>query len=108
MMTEVPTVAQGGILAMMGAKKIDKKKKIPQNMAVKPVREPASTPAPLSMKDVTGERPKIEPNIVEIASTAKACLLAGKSPVSSSTKPIAETRASRVPYTDVRAANHRE
>ena len=93
------TVAQGGILAIMGAKKIDRKKNNPQNTAVRPVREPASTPAPLSMNEVTGESPKMEPNIVESASTENACLLAGKSPVSSSTKPIAETSARSVPYT---------
>jgi hypothetical protein len=85
------------MLAMIGAKKIEIKKKKPQKTAVMPVFAPASTPAPLSMKDVTGLSPKSDPNIVDKASAAKARRLFGKSPVSLSTYPRAEASARRVP-----------
>ena len=48
-MIKAPPIAQGGILAMIGAKKILSKKKKPQKTAVRPVRDPASTPAADSM-----------------------------------------------------------
>ncbi len=81
---------------MIGAKNIEKKKKNPQITAVRPVREPASTPAALSTKDVTGQRPKIEPNNVARASAANAWRERGKSP-SSSTNPMLVARPSKVP-----------
>ena len=46
---KAPPDAQGGILAMMGAKKMLKRKKNPQNTAVNPVRDPTATPDPDSM-----------------------------------------------------------
>ena len=81
---------------MMGAKKILKKKKKPQRQAVKPVRAPASTPAPLSMYEVTGDNPKKLPKIVANASLANAMRDFGKSPVSS-TYPSELARANSVP-----------
>ena len=61
-----------------------------------PVRPPASTPAALSIYEVMGLRPKIEPIIVAMASTAKAWRLFGKSPFSSE-MPRGDTTASIVP-----------
>jgi len=81
---------------MMGAKKMLIRKKIPQKTAVMPVREPVSTPAALSMYEVTGLRPKKEPAMVAQASAAKARRDRGKSPLSSA-MPMAITRARRVP-----------
>mmetsp|Transcript_3761 Transcript_3761/g.7476 ORF Transcript_3761/g.7476 Transcript_3761/m.7476 type:complete len:211 (-) Transcript_3761:974-1606(-) len=94
--TKAPPVAQGGMEAIIGAKKILSKKKIPQNTAVMPVREPVSTPAALSMYEVTGLRPKKEPAMVAQASAAKARRDRGKSPFSSAI-PMAITKARRVP-----------
>ena len=95
-MTRAPPLAHGGMLAIIGAKKSEKKKKMPHKTAVRPVRDPASTPIPLSRKEVTGESPNKEPNILANASAAKACLLFGKFPFSS-TYPMDETSAKRVP-----------
>jgi hypothetical protein len=47
--SKAPPVAHGGILVMIGAKKMLRKKKIPQRTAVSPVLDPAATPAPDSM-----------------------------------------------------------
>eukprot|EP00977_Amphora_coffeiformis_P012481 scaffold3077_cov162-Amphora_coffeaeformis.AAC.40 len=95
-MTKAPPTANGGTLARIGAKKMDKKKKKATKMAVRPVRAPASTPAPLSMYEVTGDVPKMAPNIVARASEAYASRALGKSPFSS-TNPIADTIPRRVP-----------
>lgn len=57
----VQPVAQGGMEAKMGAKKILMKKQKPVTMAVIPVLPPSEMPAPDSMKAVTGERPKRDP-----------------------------------------------
>ncbi len=54
-------VAQGGIEAKMGAKKIEMKKQIPEAMAVRPVLPPSPIPAPDSTKAVTGGEPKRAP-----------------------------------------------
>ena len=80
---KAPPVAQAGILARIGAKKMLKKKKNAQITAVSPVLEPASTPAALSMYEVTGLRPKQEPIMVAMASAENAQRLLGKSPFSS-------------------------
>ena len=61
-------VAQGGIDAKIGAKKIEVKKQKPVTMAVRPVRPPSAIPAPLSIKAVTGEHPKREPMEMQKAS----------------------------------------
>jgi hypothetical protein len=60
-MMSVQPVAQGGIEAKIGAKKMEMKKQRPVVMAVRPVLPPSEIPAPDSMKAVTGERPKREP-----------------------------------------------
>ena len=56
----VQPVAQGGMEAKIGAKKIEMKKQIPVTTAVMPVLPPSEIPAPDSMKAVTGETPKRE------------------------------------------------
>lgn len=66
--TSVQPVAQGGMDAKIGAKKIDIKKQVPAVIAVRPVRPPSVIPAPDSMKAVTGEQPKREPIVILIAS----------------------------------------
>ena len=53
-----PPVAQAGILAKIGAKKINRKKNSATKTDVRPVRLPTSIPAALSMYKVMGERPK--------------------------------------------------
>src|SRR4051794_20176660 len=65
--------------ANMGARKSDNKKQNPVVMAVSPVRPPSATPAPLSMKAVTGEVPKTAPMDMQIASVQKATVERGKS-----------------------------
>jgi hypothetical protein len=92
-----PPVAHGGMDAIMGAKKMLRKKEKPQRTAVKPVRAPASIPEPDSMYEVTGVRPKMLPKIVASASTEKANLERGKSPFGLAT-PINLVSAKRVPY----------
>lgn len=62
-------VAHDGILAKMGAKKIEMKKQIPVTQAVIPVVPPSEMPAPDSMKAVTGGQPKRDPIVMPIAST---------------------------------------
>jgi hypothetical protein len=58
--------------------------------AVSPVREPASTPDPDSINDVTGDKPKMLPKMVAKASEAKANQeLSGKSP---SAEPMIESQ----------------
>ena len=58
-------VAQGGIDAKIGAKKIEIKKQVPQVIAVKPVLPPSAMPAPDSMNAVTGEQPKSAPTEIQ-------------------------------------------
>lgn len=76
----VHPVAQGGILANIGAKKMDTKKHNPVTIAVKPVRPPSAIPAPLSMKAVTGEQPSKDPMLIHAASIQYATVERGKSP----------------------------
>ncbi len=64
----VQPVAQGGMLAKIGAKKIDIRKHIPVVMEVRPVFPPSAIPAPDSINAVTGETPKREPIEILIAS----------------------------------------
>ena len=84
---KVQPVAQGGMLAKIGAKKIERRKQAPVVMAVRPVRPPSAMPAPDSTKAVTGETPKSEPIEMLNASVQKAKVDLGKSPVSGSTTP---------------------
>jgi hypothetical protein len=67
-MIKVQPVAHGGMEAKMGAKNIEIRKQMPQVMAVKPVLPPSATPAPDSMKAVTGEQPSSEPMEMQNAS----------------------------------------
>lgn len=60
-MMSVQPVAQGGMEAKIGAKKMEMKKQMPVVMAVRPVLPASEMPAPDSMKALTGERPKREP-----------------------------------------------
>ena len=60
-MTSVQPVAQGGIEAKIGAKKMQIKKHTPVVIAVRPVLPPSAMPAPDSMKAVTGDVPKSAP-----------------------------------------------
>jgi hypothetical protein len=65
---KVQPVAQGGILAKIGAKNIEIKKQRPHVIAVKPVFPPSAIPAPDSINAVTGEVPKSAPKEMHIAS----------------------------------------
>ena len=67
-MIKVQPVAHGGIDAKMGAKNMEMRKQTPQVIAVKPVLPPSATPAPDSMKAVTGEQPSSEPTEMQKAS----------------------------------------
>lgn len=67
--TKVHPVAQGGMEAKIGAKKMEMKKQRPVVMAVMPVLPPSEIPAPDSMKAVTGESPKTAPMDIPNAST---------------------------------------
>jgi len=77
-MSVVP-VAHGGIDAKIGAKKRDTKKQNPVVIAVSPVRPPSATPAPLSMKAVTGDVPSKAPMEIQTASVQNARVERGKS-----------------------------
>ena len=66
--TSVQPVAQGGMEAKIGAKKMEMRKQMPVVMAVRPVRPPSVTPAPDSMKAVVGEQPKREEMEIMMAS----------------------------------------
>lgn len=83
----VQPVAQGGMDAKIGAKKMDTRKQKPVVMAVRPVRPPSVIPAPDSMNAVTGEHPKRLPIEIAMASVQYASVERGKSPVSGSTTP---------------------
>lgn len=73
-------VAQGGMLANIGAKNTLTKKHSPVTIAVRPVRPPSAIPAPLSMKAVTGEQPSRDPMLIHAASMQYATVDRGKSP----------------------------
>lgn len=64
----VQPVAQGGIEAKIGAKKMDARKHNPVTMAVSPVLPPSAIPAPLSINAVTGEHPSSDPIEMHAAS----------------------------------------
>ena len=80
-------VAHGGILAKIGAKKIEIKKHMPVVTAVNPVRPPSAMPAPDSINAVTGLVPRTLPMVMLIASVQYAIVERGKSPVVGSTTP---------------------
>lgn len=61
-------VAQGGIEAKIGAKKIEIRKQQPVVIAVRPVLPPSVIPAPDSINAVTGEQPSRLPIEMVIAS----------------------------------------
>jgi hypothetical protein len=83
----VQPVAQGGIDAKIGAKKMEIRKHTPVVIAVRPVLPPSVIPAPDSMNAVTGEQPSRLPIEIVIASVQYARVDLGKSPVSGSTTP---------------------
>ena len=64
----VQPVAQGGMLAKIGAKKMEIRKHVPVVIAVKPVFPPSAIPAPDSINAVTGETPRREPMEILMAS----------------------------------------
>lgn len=64
----VQPVAQGGMEANIGAKKMETTKHKPATIAVRPVRPPSAMPEPLSMKAVTGEQPSNAPMEMKAAS----------------------------------------
>lgn len=74
-------MAHGGILANIGAKKIEIKKHMPVVIAVSPVRPPSAIPAPDSINAVTGLVPITLPMVILIASVQYASVERGKSPV---------------------------
>ncbi len=65
---KVQPVAQGGIDAKIGAKKIDIRKQTPVVIAVSPVLPPSVMPAPDSINAVTGEQPRRLPIEIIMAS----------------------------------------
>jgi hypothetical protein len=83
----VHPVAQGGIDANIGAKKIDNIKHNPVVNAVNPVLPPSAMPAPDSMKAVTGDVPIRLPIVMQNASVQYATVDRGKSPFSASAIP---------------------
>lgn len=62
-------VAQGGMDAKMGAKKMEMKKQMPVTMEVRPVLPPSPMPAPDSTKAVTGGVPRRAPMEMQTEST---------------------------------------
>ena len=68
-MTSAPPVAHGGILAKMGAKKMEIKNMNPVTIAVIPVLPPSEIPVALSTKAVTGLEPISAPMEIVNAST---------------------------------------
>ncbi len=105
--TKAPPVAQGGILAKIGAKKTETKKASPVVIAVIPVLppsahagssirivhhkirlndDPPAIPVALSTKAVTGLVPMSEPIEIQNASTQYATVLRSKSIVTGSRK----------------------
>ena len=83
----VQPVAQGGMDAKIGAKKMEMRKQTPVVMEVNPVRPPSVMPAPDSMNAVAGEHPKRDPMDMVTASQQYARVDRGKSPLSGSTTP---------------------
>ena len=90
---KVHPVAQGGILARIGAKNMEMRKQVPVVIAVRPVLPPTLIPAADSMNAVTGETPRREPRDIQIASVQYAKVDRAKSPVLSSTAPEARAMA---------------
>src|SRR5947209_3250869 len=96
-MTKVQPVAQEGIEAKIGAKKMAIKNARPVNIAVRPVLPPSEIPAPDSMYAVTGEQPNREPMEIPRASTVYAMDEFSKSWVRSSIAPQKRAMEYRVP-----------
>ena len=86
-MISVHPVAQGGIEAKIGAKKMETRKQRPAVIAVRPVLPPSTIPAPDSMKAVTVDVSSKAPMEMENASIEYAIVERGKLPVSGSTTP---------------------
>ncbi len=73
-------VAAAGMMAAMGAMKMQARKRTPVVRAVRPVRPPASTPEADSTKVVTVEVPVQAPATVPMASDRRASFMLGMLP----------------------------
>lgn len=89
-------MAQGGMDANIGEKKMDIKKQHPVTMTVSPVRPPSAIPAPLSINAVTGEQPSRDARDIQLASVQYARVDRGKSPSLGSTTPQKRTMEYKV------------
>ena len=89
-------VAAPGMMAAMGARNMQARKRTAVVSAVRPVRPPASTPEADSMKVVTVEVPVAAPAMVPMASESRASFILGILP-SLSTMPAREAVPTRVP-----------
>jgi hypothetical protein len=83
----VHPVAQGGIEAKIGAKKIETIKQSPVVTAASPVLPPSAIPEPDSINAVTGDRPRRLPMEMLKASVQYAIVDRGKSPFAASATP---------------------
>src|SRR5579859_5495350 len=97
--TSAEPVAQVGMDANIGAKKIEMKNAKPVTIAVIPVFPPSDIPAPDSMNAVTGLVPRRLPIEMETASTTYATADPSKSPVFSSRAPQNRAIEYKVPVT---------
>ena len=95
--TRAPPVAQEGIDAKIGAKKIEMKNAKPVNMAVMPVFPPSEIPVALSMNAVTGDVPMSAPMLMLKASTQYAIVEFSKSRVTGSRRPANLAMEYKVP-----------
>jgi len=92
----VHPVAQGGIDAKIGAKKMEMMKQIPVVTAVRPVLPPSAIPEPDSMNAVTGDSPSKLPTEILNASVQYAIVDRGKSPLAESATPANRAMLYRV------------
>ena len=79
-MTSAGAVAKDGIAIKIGANKVQIRNKTAVTTAVKPVLQPAATPAEDSIKVVVVEVPITAPAVVATESASRAGLIAGSLP----------------------------
>ena len=94
-------VAHEGILAKIGAKKMEIKNAIPVTMPAMPVLAPSAIPVDDSIYAVTGDVPRRAPIEMQNASTQYAIDEFSKSPVVSSMTPAKRAMEYRVPVVSV-------
>ena len=94
-------VAHEGILAKIGAKKMEIKNATPVTMPAMPVLAPSAIPVDDSMNAVTGDVPRRAPIEMQNASTQYAIDEFSKSPVVSSMTPAKRAIEYRVPVVSV-------